>query len=167
MAPAALVASLAALAVGSAALVQGRSTDEAIASTSTSAAAAAETDTKTADRALCTAIGPLMAEDDKTSNAFIDLGAAGSPARDDALPKFRADTEDWARRIQAVVDASEHQSADPFLRRTLQRMIDDRKLLVRNMRPGKSKEYDSHIWSDSLSAYGGPLSVCYDLGIRW
>lgn len=164
MAPAALVASVAALVVGTAALVQGRGHEAPSTATITTAPATAG-DTAAADKALCQAIAPLMAEDDKMSNAYIDLGPAGSPARDDALPKFRSDTEDWVRRIQAIAD--QHQSADPFLQRTLQRMIDDRKLLVRNMRPGKTKGYDDQIWSDSLSAYGGPLSVCYDVGVQW
>lgn len=125
----------------------------------------AATDTADADRALCSAIAPLMAEDDRRSNAFIATGAAGSPERDQAQSKFRSDTEDWAERIQPQLDA--HIDASPFFKRTLQRFIDDRLLLVRNMRPGPLKEYDSEIWSDSLSAYGGPLSVCQELGIKW
>lgn len=130
-------------------------------STTTNAA----TDTADVDRALCSAIASLMAEDDKRSNAFIATGAAGSPERDQAQSKFRSDTEDWAERIQPQLEA--HIDANPFFKRTLQRFIDDRLLLVRNMRPGPLKEYDSEIWSDSLAAYGGPLSVCQGLGIKW
>ena len=167
MAPAALVASIAALAVGTAALVQGRGGDERAAATATSAVAPATAggDTEAADKALCQGIAPLMAEDDQRSNAFVALGPSGSAARDAGVDRFRADTAAWATRIQAVAD--QHQSADPFLRRTLQRFIDDRRLIARNMRTGKTMEYDDAIWSDSLAAYGGPLGMCYDLGVRW
>lgn len=157
---AALVAALAALGVAGSVAVEVHKHGQAA-----SASPAAAPNTESADRALCESVAPLLAEDDRTSNTFIDLGAAGSPARDEALPKFRTDTEDWAKRIQAVVD--QHGSADPFLRRTLQRMIDDRVLLVRNMRPGPPKRYDDTAWDDHMVAYGGPLSVCFDLGVKW
>jgi hypothetical protein len=29
------------------------------------------------------------------------------------------------------------------------------------------KEYDQATWSDSMAAYGGPLFVCSQSGIRW
>jgi predicted helicase len=29
------------------------------------------------------------------------------------------------------------------------------------------KEYDQATWSDSMAAYGGPLLVCGQSGIRW
>ncbi len=106
-----------------------------------------------------------MSEDVARTNAFIDSGDPGTPARDAAQPKFRSETEDWAGRIQPLLD--EHQDVDPFFRRTLQRFIDDRILLVRNMRPGPAKDYDNEIWADSLSAGGGPLSICYELGLKW
>lgn len=160
----ALVASVAALAVGTAALVQGRGHEAPVTATSSTAPATAG-DTAAADKALCQAIAPLMAEDDQRSNAFIDLGPSGSAARDAGVDRFRTDTAEWATRIQAVAD--QHKDVDPFLQRTLQRFIDDRHLLARNMRTGKTMEYDDAIWSDSLAAYGGPLSICYDLGVRW
>jgi hypothetical protein len=125
----------------------------------------APADTTAADRALCNAIAPLMAEDDRVSNAFIDSGKAGSPERDAAIPKYRSDTEDWAGRLQHVLNG--HQDADPFFKRTLQRFIDDRILLVRNMRPGPAKPYDEEAWSDSMTAYEGPISVCRELGVKW
>jgi hypothetical protein len=164
---AALITAIAALVVAIIALVQpGQGTEPAPPSPAASATTTRPAgDTKTADRALCTAIAPLMAEDDRTSNTFIDSGPPGSPGRDVAQPKYRSDTEDWAGRIQPILD--QHQDADSFFRRTLQRFIDDRILLVRNMRPGAAKEYDNQIWSDSMSAYEGPLSVCYGLGVKW
>jgi hypothetical protein len=121
--------------------------------------------TADADRGLCTSIAPLMAESDKTGNAFVGLGPTGTPARDAALPKFVADTEDWARRTQGVLDA--HPDAQPFLRRTLQRYIDDMTLYAKNIRPGPQTTYDTAAWADSLVAYGGPLTTCQDLGIKW
>lgn len=127
----------------------------------TSAAA----DTSAADRALCMVIAPLMAEDDRASNTWRNTGDPGTPARDGALPKYRSDTEDWARRIQPLLD--EHQDANSFFRRTLQRFVDDRILYVRNARPGAPEDYDNEIWADSLSVYGGPLSICNELDVKW
>jgi hypothetical protein len=118
-----------------------------------------------ADRALCEAIAPLMAESDRVSNAWTNAGDTGTPARDAALPKYVADTQDWARRIQPVLDANGQ--AQPFLTRTLQRFIDDRKLLVANIRPGPAQDYDKEAWSDSMMAYGGPLAICQELGVKW
>lgn len=158
--------SLAALAVGIVALVTRPTPATAVpAPAPASRSAAPAGDTTTADRALCNAISPLMTEDDHNSNTWIATGDPGSPERDAALPKYRDDTEDWAGRIQDVVDANPN--AHPFLLRTLQRFVDDRVLLVRNMRPGPSKQYDDEAWSDSMTAYGGPLSVCNALGIKW
>jgi len=122
-------------------------------------------DTTAADRSLCTGIAPLMAEDNAKSTAWINTGAPGTPARDAALPGFREYTEDWAGRIQDVVDANPN--AHPFLLRTLQRFIDDRVLLARNMRSGPPEKYDDAAWTDSMTAYGGPQSVCGELGVKW
>ena len=121
--------------------------------------------TEQADRALCTAIAPLMTEYDKTSSAWIGLGDPGTPARDAALPKFKADTEDWVGRVEAVMQ--EHPGVQPRLTRTLERHIDDLWLLVNNIEPGPERTYDKAAWTDSMIAYGGPLSICYDVGIRW
>jgi hypothetical protein len=130
---------------------------------STSSTAAA--DTSAADKALCEAIAPLMMESDQMSNAYTNTGDAGTPARDGALPKFIADTEAWIPRIQAVLDS--HHDVRPIFMRSLQRYIDDRQLLVWNVRPGPSKSFDESTWSDSLAAYGGPLKICHDLGVNW
>lgn len=165
MAPAALVVALAALVAGGAALVQVRAHESAGVSSAASTAAAGGAETEAANRALCTAIAPLMADDARRSNAFVDAGPQGTPERDAAIPGFSAGVEDWAGQIQEVVDA--HAQADPFLRRTLQRFVDDRVLLSRNIRPGPPKAHTDQIWSDSLSALGGPLSVCGRLGVSW
>jgi hypothetical protein len=132
---------------------------------STTAAPMPAQGTTVTDRDLCTALAPLMTEDDRVSQTFIDRGHAGTPSRDAAIPKYRTDTEHWAGRAQTVLDA--HLDADPFFKRTLQRFIDDRILLVQNMRPGPAKTYDKETWADSLSALGGPLSVCSGLGVKW
>lgn len=133
--------------------------------------AAAPTPTRTsgyttdADRALCTAIAPLMAENDRFSNAYVGLGAPGTPARDAATPKFITDTQDWIRRMQPVVDANP--SVDPYLLRSLQRLIDDRHLLVVDLTPGPLMAYASTLWQDSIGAYSGPLHLCNALGVKW
>jgi hypothetical protein len=121
--------------------------------------------TDDADRALCEAIAPLMAESNKAAKEFFDLGEQGTSARDAALPKFAADTKDWAHRAQAILDANP--DVQPFLARTLQRYIDDLKLYAQSIRPGPQQTYDAAAWTDSLVAYGGPLATCQDLGVNW
>jgi hypothetical protein len=118
-----------------------------------------------ADKALCQAIGPLMKENDDRSNAFLGTGAAGSPERDAALPKFVSDTQDWARRTQQALDA--HANPPRFMTRALQRYIDDMQLFVSSVRPGPGTQYDEAAWTDSIEAYGGPLASCQALGIGW
>jgi hypothetical protein len=161
----AIVAAVAALIV---ALVRGGEssvTTTPTAQPTTSSTPTAGGDTTAADKALCQAIAPLMAENDRTSNAFLKLGDSGTPERDAALSKYVSDTQDWARRIQAVFDSN--RAVQPYFERTLQRYIDDTKLLVTNMRPGPSTSYDRAAYADSLVAYGGPLSICQGLGINW
>jgi hypothetical protein len=132
---------------------------------STTSATPTGTDTTAADKALCEAIVPLMAESDQVSNAYTNTGDAGTSARDAALPKFITDTEAWLPRIQAVLDS--HPAVRPIFKRSLQRYIDDRQLLVWNVEPGPARSYDESTWSDSLAAYGGPLRICHDLGVNW
>jgi hypothetical protein len=126
---------------------------------------AVASDTSAADKALCESIAPLMAESDQMSNEYTNTGDAGTPARDAALPKFISDTEAWIPRIESVLDS--HPNVRPTFKRSLQRFIDDRQLLVWNVRVGPSKSYDETTWSDSLAAYGGPLRICHDLGVSW
>lgn len=122
-------------------------------------------DSADADRALCTAIAPLMGEIDHVSKTYVGLGEAGSPARDGALPKYVTDVENWIARIQPIVDS--HPEANSFLRRSLQRFIDDQHLLVSDLAPGPLTSYAKSLWSDSLGAYSGPLHACDQLGIKW
>jgi hypothetical protein len=121
--------------------------------------------TTDADRKLCQAIAPLMKENDDRGNAFLGTGQPGSPEQDAALPKFVTDTQDWARRTQQVLDAN----ATPprLLARTLQRYVDDMQLFVASVRPGPGTKYDEAAWTDSIVAYGGPLSICQALGVQW
>lgn len=134
----------------------------AVSSTVTSTAAK---DSVAEARALCTVLAPLFGEMDQKSNAWLATGDPGSPARDSALSGYRTFVEDWAGRAQDSLAA--HPDADPFLKRTLQRFIDDRVLMVRNMKPGPATTNDEQAWADSMTAYEGPLSVCYQLGIKW
>lgn len=118
-----------------------------------------------ADKALCQAIGPLMKENDDRSNAFLATGEPGTPERDAALPKFVADTQDWARRTQLALDA--HANPPRLITRALQRYIDDMQLFVASVRPGPGTQYDEAAWTDSIVAYGGPLALCQQLGAAW
>jgi hypothetical protein len=158
---------LAALAVGIAALVT-RPTPAPGAAPSSAAASPRPTptgDTSAADRALCTAIAPLMAENDHTNNAYVKSGDAGTPARDGATPKFISDTLNWIGRAQPILD--QHPGVDPYFQRSLQRFIDDQHLLVVDLAPGPLTSYAKALFSDSVGAYSGPLHICEGLGIKW
>ncbi|WP_236737234.1 hypothetical protein [Mycolicibacterium llatzerense] len=122
-------------------------------------------DSQAASRDLCSAIAPLMAENDAFANAYAHLGEPGTPARDAATPKFVIDTKDWISRIQPIVD--ENPDADPYLRRTLQRFIDDQHLIMLELRPGQLTSWWQALWSDSLGAYAGPLLHCKNLNVIW
>ncbi|MCQ4364816.1 MULTISPECIES: hypothetical protein [Mycobacterium] len=129
------------------------------------AASTAKPPVADADKALCQAIGPLMKENDDRSNAFLATGEAGSPERDAALPKFVADTQDWARRTQQALDG--HNTPPRLATRALQRYVDDMQLFVASVRPGAGTQYDEAAWTDSIVAYGGVLSTCQQIGIGW
>lgn len=121
--------------------------------------------TEVADRGLCTAIAPLMSEYSTTAKDWFGLGPRGTPARDGGMPAFIADTKDWVVRAETVMD--EHPGIQPRLQRTLQRYVDDLWLYVNNIAPGPEEPYDDAAWNDSLVAYGGPLRICQELGVRW
>lgn len=122
-------------------------------------------DQASADHALCEAIAPLMTESDRISKAYSNLGPAGSPTYTAGLSTFMSDTKNWVGRIQPVIDG--HPGVDPFLRRSLQRFVDDRRYLVADLEEGPPQPYDQTDWNDSLSAYNGPLTVCWGLGVKW
>lgn len=129
------------------------------------AASSSPASTEIADRALCTAIAPLMVEQNKVSNDWFRLGEPGSTARDAGLPKFIDDTENWVGRAEAVL--AEHPDVQPRLERTMNRYLDDLWLFVNNIAPGPSEDYDKAAWIDSMIAYGGPQTICDDLGAGW
>lgn len=118
-----------------------------------------------ADHALCEAIAPLMSESNHTAQAYSSLGPANSPEWKVGVPKFVSDTKDWVSRIQPVIDT--HPDADAYFRRSMQRFIDDRRYLVADLEAGPWQPYDQTNWNDSLSALGGPLTICWDLGVKW
>ena len=67
---------------------------------------------------VCTAIAPLMTEDNRVAKTLSSLGARGR-RWNAAMPKFVSDTKDWVGRIQPVIDS--HPDAEPYFRRSLQR----------------------------------------------
>ena len=163
---AAILLATAALVVGVIDLTRPATPAAPAASTSTTPApTSAPVDVTAANRALCTAIAPLMTESDRTAKAYSSLGPAGSPGRNAGEKKFVSDTKDWVGRIQPVIDI--HPGADPFFRRSLQRFVDDQRLLGLDLDAGPYQSYDQAIWNDSLAAYNGPQSICWDLGIKW
>jgi hypothetical protein len=125
----------------------------------------APTDTTAADRQLCEAVGPLLRESDETGKAFVNLGQSGTPARDAGIPKYEASVLDWVKRIQPILDS--HPEADPYLRRMLQRMVDDIRSYATSIRPGPETAPDAAAWNDATVAYGGPFDVCHRLGVSW
>ena len=164
---AAIVLAVAALVVSVVDLTRSSSTSAPVASTPAAPApTTAPADTTAANRALCTAISPLMADSNRVAKAYSSLGPAGSPAWNAGVPTFVSDTKDWLGRIQPVIDG--HPDADPFFRRSLQRFVDDRRFLILDLEaPGPYQPYDDTIWYDSLAAGSGPLNICWDLGVKW
>ena len=134
-------------------------------SPTTSAPTSASADFTAANRALCTAIAPLMTEDNRVAKTFSNLGPAGSPGWDAGKDKFVSDTKDWVGRIQPVIDS--HPDVDPYFRRSVQRFVDDQRYLIADLEAGPWQPYDQTIWNDSLGAGSGPLSICWDLGVKW
>lgn len=149
--------------VGVARTPSGPPASVAVSTTPSQTASAA--DTTAANRDLCSAIAPLMTESDRTTTEWVKSGHTGSPERDAATPKYVAATQDWVRRIQPIIDA--HADVDPYLHRTLQRFVDDRRLLIADVAAGPWQPYDDAAYSDSLAAYSGPLSVCSELEVKW
>jgi hypothetical protein len=127
------------------------------------AAVSTPADTESADRALCTAIAPLTKEHLERGKAFVAMGHTGTPERDAGIADFRSDTLDWVKRAEQTLD--EHWDASPYVTRTLQRFIDDRRIYAVNIRPGAEKDSDVAAWNDATVALGGPLEVCGALNI--
>jgi hypothetical protein len=117
------------------------------------------------DRALCTAIAPLMTENNHITKTYTELGNPGTPAYDAATPQFITDTQNSMTRLQPALD--QHPDANAYLRRSTQRFIDDRNLLTSNLRPGRLTDWEAELWDDSLGAYGGMNHACRALGITW
>lgn len=109
------------------------------------------------DRALCEAIAPLIKESSGNKNDFVELGEPGSPERNAGIPNFVEITQDWVSRAQEVLDA--HAEPPRYLTRTLQRYVDDMRLFVDGLRPGPEDDADRALWTDSIGALGGPLTV--------
>jgi hypothetical protein len=159
----ALVVALGALVVGIAALVRPITAPPPAAPTSSSSAHPAGT--TEANRAFCTAIAPLMAESDRSAQAYSHLGPPNSPEWKPGAQTFAADTKAWLPRMQTVIDT--HGDASPFVLRSMQRFVDDLQYLVEDLESGPWEQYDQTIWNDSLAAGSGPLNVCFDLGVKW
>lgn len=120
---------------------------------------------ETADRALCEALPDLMREANTRSNAYINT-PVDSAERRAAMPQFKAESEDWAARMQQVI--ADHASPDRYLTRTLQRYVDDVLLYSQNIYPERSfDKFDDTTWNLAIVDYGGALGRCQQLGISW
>jgi hypothetical protein len=119
-----------------------------------------------ADKALCEAIAPLMKESDEKNRVLTSAGPAGSPERSAVIPEFKKHTLDWASRMQKLLD--EHAEPPRYLTRTLQAYVDGSLLYSENIYPDRPPDsYDGAVWDSAAVAYGGPLTTCYKLGIKW
>ncbi len=79
---------------------------------------------------------------------------------------FKADTLDWAGRIQEVLNA--HATPPRYLTRTLQQYIDGMLLYSENMYKVRGPDrFDNDAYNSSVVYYGGPLGACYKVGVRW
>lgn len=162
----AILLATAALVVGIIAVSRPTTTTSAIpVPPSGSPTTSAATDTTAADRKLCEDVGPLLRESNETGKGFVNLGHTGTPERDAGIPNYQASVSDWAKRIQPILDS--HADADPFLKRTLQRMVDDIRIYATSIRPGPETDADAAAWNDATVAYGGPYDVCHRLGVQW
>jgi len=161
----AIMLATAALVVGIIAISRPTATTANPTSSAASPTVAAGSDTTASDRALCNAIAPLMKRSTDQRNALVDSGPPGSPGQDAALPKFITDTKDWASETENVLN--KYSEPPRHLTRTLQRYIDDMLLFVESVRQGPGTKYDEAAWTDSTVAAGGPMRVCYDLGVSW
>jgi hypothetical protein len=122
--------------------------------------------TADSDNALCEAIAPLIKESSARGKAFVNLGHSGTPERDAGIPSYTADTTDWVKRAQAVLDKHVDPASPPgFLMRSLQRYVDDKHSYVVSIRPGPATDADNAAWNDSLVALSGPFDVCDGLGV--
>jgi hypothetical protein len=119
-----------------------------------------------ADKPLCEAIGPLMREQSDRTRNFQNKGDAASPERLGAIPQYKADTLDWAIRIQPLLN--QHAEPPRYLTRTLQRYIDGMLLYSENMYPERGPDsFDNTTYESAIVDYGGPLGTCYKVGVKW
>jgi hypothetical protein len=119
-----------------------------------------------ADKALCEVIAPLMREQSDRTRNFQNLGEAASPERLGAIPRYKADTLEWARRIEPLLN--EHAEPPRYLTRTLQRYIDGMLLYSENMYAERGPDsFDNTTYESAIVDYGGPLGACYKVGVKW
>ena len=94
----------------------------------------------------------MREESDRTNRLLERPGAPDSPERLRAIPNFKAETLEWANRIQTLLN--EHAEPPRYLTRTLQRYIDGLLLYSENMYtdrgPGSLRQHDLRFRALSL-----------------
>jgi hypothetical protein len=161
----AILLATAALAVAIIAITRPTATTANPTSSAVSPTTSGSANTTAADRQLCEAVAPLIRESAEVGKSFVNLGPAGTPARDAGIPQYQDSVSDWVKRIQPILD--QHPDADPFFKRTMQRFIDDTRIYAASIRPGPENDADAAAWNDKLVAIGGPFEVCHQLGVQW
>ncbi|MGH3677807.1 MAG: hypothetical protein ACRDU5_19150, partial [Mycobacterium sp.] len=83
-----------------------------------------------------------------------------------AIPKFVSDTNDWAQRIQEVLN--ENANPPRYLTRVLQGYIDDTTMFLVTLAPDRdASKYETPIYDLSIMDYAGILGRCADLDAGW
>ena len=113
--------------------------------------------------ALCQAIAPLMRESRRANYEFSAALTVVRRSRRRRVPGYRAFTEDWANRMQAVLEFSRRPTA--ILTAHLA-AIHRRQALYVELATWSEMISVYRIHGLSSTDYGGPLSVCHKLGCQ-
>ena len=147
-------------------LVKGGGESPSGASTQTGSPDRPEVLVEDADRALCTAICPLMVESQDSRKSFQAIGPQNSPERKAAIPKFERVTNEWAQRMQQVIN--DEASPPRYLTRVVQRYVDDMTTYVVSLSPDRdSSSYETPIYDLTIMDFSGIMGRCLDVGAPW
>ena len=111
-------------------------------------------------------MGPVTNEQLDARKAFLDSGQQNSPERKAAIPKFVADTYDWARRAQDMLN--QHLAPPRFLARNYQRFIDDAILYAEGLAPDRdSSIYENQVYEFGTMDLAGLIGRCSEVDVKW
>jgi hypothetical protein len=115
---------------------------------------------------MCEGMGPLMNEQLDARKAFIASGLQNTPERRAAIPKFVADTYDWAHRAQD--ELNKHSDPPRFLPRNYQRFIDDALLYAEQLAPDRDASvYENQLYEFGTIDLAGLIGRCSEVDVKW